>query len=430
MTARIALYGGGGAPHHHAAVLARAGHRIDFVYPVDILDGALIGFDAFVMPGGGYRAMQGQIDPLGMAGARAIAEYVGGGGMYIGSCAGSYDAAVVAESFVKACPAQRAMQLLDARVWNEADTEWLGLQSPGVGVIRARTAAASHPVMDGVPERFEIAHYNGPLFQGADHLAVVEGGTERFTPAERFLGTGGGPTLLDEAARLGVANIVAGERGAGRVVLFGSHPEFGFSLAMDDEHEPAARMLRNAIAWQFEATGAPERPRVTLFTDLAQGAQDAHPAIARLAGRLREGCAALRERRGTPRWLQPAYAMSVFGLSPEAIWAESLDAIERLADEVEARAGDVDPAVLAFRPPPAWKLDGGHHGVIALLEQASDMLDAAAAGWELDLGEPSPNPYAFLETSPYHLVAGSYLAAVGRVASAALQCRAFQRVPA
>ena len=139
--ARIAIYGGGGAPYHHAAALARAGHSIDFVYPVDILEGALTGFDALVVPGGGYRAMQGQIDPLGVAGARAIETYVREGGMYIGSCAGSYDAAVVAESFVRACPAQKEMQLLDARVWNENDTEWLGLQSPGVGVLRARTVA-------------------------------------------------------------------------------------------------------------------------------------------------------------------------------------------------------------------------------------------------------------------------------------------------
>src|SRR5262245_61514849 len=68
--ARIALYGAGGAPFHHAAVYARAGHDVDFVFPQDILDGALAGFDAFVMPGGGYRAMFGQIEPLGPDGAR------------------------------------------------------------------------------------------------------------------------------------------------------------------------------------------------------------------------------------------------------------------------------------------------------------------------------------------------------------------------
>ena len=109
--ARIALYGAGGAPYHHAAVFARAGHEVEFVFPADLAAGALDGFDAFVMPGGGYRAMFGQIEPLGPDGARRLREYVRGGGMYIGCCAGSYDAATVAQSFIDLCPAQPEMNL-------------------------------------------------------------------------------------------------------------------------------------------------------------------------------------------------------------------------------------------------------------------------------------------------------------------------------
>ena len=127
--ARIALYGAGGSPYHHAAVLARAGHEAEFVFPADIAAGALGGFDAFVMPGGGYRAMFGQIEPLGAANARRLREYVRDGGMYIGCCAGSYDAATVAQSFVDLCPAQPEMCLLDATVWNEGGAEW-GLRWP------------------------------------------------------------------------------------------------------------------------------------------------------------------------------------------------------------------------------------------------------------------------------------------------------------
>ncbi len=426
--ARIALYGGGGAPYHHAAVLARGGHELSFVYPVDVREGALAGFDAFVMPGGGYRAMQGQIDPLGAAGARAIADYVRGGGMYLGSCAGSYDAAVVAESFVRACPAQREMCLLDARVWNEGDTEWLGLRSPGVGVLRSRTVASGHPVMAGMPERFEIAHYNGPFFRGGEELALVEGPAERFTPAERFFGPFEGRTLVEEAAEVGVANVVAGACGRGRVVLFGSHPEFGFRLAMDDEQAPA-RMLRNAVEWQLEESGAPERPRVELFADRAATEEDPE-RVAGLAERLRERCEELRERPGRPRWLEPAYAMSVFGLSPGEVWRQGLDEIERLAGETAERAPHVEPGVLGMRPPAEWELDGGYHGVVPLLEQADRLLADAGERWDADLGKPSPDAYAFALTSPYHLVAGSYLAAVGRVASAALLCSAYERVPA
>jgi glutamine amidotransferase-like uncharacterized protein len=96
--ARVALYGSGGSPYHHAAAFAAGGAEFDFVFPADIEAGALAAYDAFVMPGGGYLAMQGQLEPLGGAGCRAIRQYVADGGMYLGSCAGSYCAASVPAS--------------------------------------------------------------------------------------------------------------------------------------------------------------------------------------------------------------------------------------------------------------------------------------------------------------------------------------------
>jgi glutamine amidotransferase-like uncharacterized protein len=416
--ARIALYGAGGSPYHHAAVFARGGHEVDFVLPADILAGALDGFDAFVMPGGGYRAMLGQIEPLGAGGARALRAYVEGGGMYIGCCAGSYDAATVPEVFLAACPAQAEMCLLEARVWNDGGgEEWGGLRSPGVGVLAAETVAAEHPVMAGMPARFEIAHYNGPLFTGAQALARVVGRTDRFTPWEHMLGDTSEHALIDDAA--GVANIVAGPCGDGRVVLFGSHPEFGFGVAMEDE-QPPARMLLNAIAWQLDENPR-ERPRT-----LAQRGEDGDPEqVADLATSLRERTAALRERGTGAKWLAPAYAMSTFGRSGVEIWTLSLDAIDRLAGAAAARAGAVEPRVLGFRSDEGF--DGGYHGVIALLEQSLDLLDRALAEWGFDPGEPGGNPYRHMLDSPYHHVAGSYLAAVGRVGAAALLCQTFER---
>ena len=261
---RIALYGAGGSPYHHAAVFARGGHEVEFVFPADVLAGALEGFDAFVMPGGGYRAMAGQIEPLGADGARALRRYVEGGGMYIGCCAGSYDAATVPEVFLQACPAQAEMCLLEARVWNDGGgSEWGGLQSPGVGVLLAENAAPEHPVMAGMPAQFELAHYNGPFFTGGVALARVVGRTDRFTPWEETLGRRSEQPLISEAP--GVANIVAGACGAGRVVLFGSHPEFGFGVAMEDAQLPA-RMLLNAIAWQLAENGD-ERVRIAIVAE-------------------------------------------------------------------------------------------------------------------------------------------------------------------
>lgn len=102
--------------------------------------------------------------------------------MYIGCCAGSYDAVTVPEVFLQACPTQAEICLLDARVWNDGGVEeWGGLRSPGVGVLLAETAAPEHPVMAWMPARFELAHYDGPFCTGAEALARVAG-TDRFTP--------------------------------------------------------------------------------------------------------------------------------------------------------------------------------------------------------------------------------------------------------
>lgn len=426
--AKIALYGAGGAPYHHAAIFARSGSDVDFVFPQDITAGALAGFDAFVMPGGGYRAMLGQIEPLGRDGARALREYVHSGGMYLGCCAGSYDAATVAKSFLALCPAQEEMCLLDATVWNEGGEEW-GLRSPGIGVLRAESVAPNHPVMAGMPPTFEIAHYNGPLFRGGTALARVAGRTDRFTAWEETLGHSPKRTLVADAAAEGVANIVAGGAGDGRVVLFGSHPEFGFTITMEDE-QPPARMLRNAVEWQLAATGAPERPEVELYSHRHPGEEaDADPDRVRaLAADLRDRTARIRERGTDARWLEPAHAMSFFGLPPHRIWAESLDAIDRLSAEAERRAPDTEPRALSFRPPAGWNLDGGYHGVVALLEQSVALLDRTLETWDFDAGDRTSDPYEHMETSPYHLVAGSYLSAAGRVAAATLLCAAYERV--
>lgn len=429
MSAVIALYGAGGAPFHHAAIFARAGHRVRFVFPQDVHAGALEGFDIFVMPGGGYRAMLGQLEPLGREGAIALREWVASGGMYIGCCAGSYDAAVAAPSFLEACPAQAEMCLLDARVWNHSDTEWLGLQSPGIGVLRAETVAPDHPVMAGMPETFEIAHYNGPLFRGAEPLARVLGATDRFTPSEAALGGSAEGALIDSAGAAGAACVVAGEHGDGRVVLFGSHPEFGFGITMEDAQAPA-RMLLNAVDWQLEASGAPERPAVTLASDDVEPTGDEPARVADLADAIRDRTEKIRARGGDAVWLRPEYAMSFFGLRPGEIWMRSLDAIDRHARTAADRTPGVEPAVLAFRPPAECELDGGYHGVVALLEQSVELLDRALAEWDDDLGGPPTTPYEHMLTSPYHHVAGSYLAAAGRVTAAALLCEAHERVVA
>ena len=194
---RIAMYGGGGAPFNHARIFAELGFHVEFITPQEIRAGRLSEYDIFVMPGGGGLAMMGQLNPLGETGCRMIKDWAQQGGMYLGSCAGSFNAAVVAESFVQICPQQRHMQMVNTMIWNRGDTEWIGLESPGIGVIESRNLQPDHPIMFGMPDRFNITHYNGPLFEpavdaiadasAAEGLSAVSSAGDSFTASEHFL---------------------------------------------------------------------------------------------------------------------------------------------------------------------------------------------------------------------------------------------------
>ncbi len=477
-TSRIALYGGGGAPYNHARIFAELGFFVDFIGPREIRQGRLSGFDILVMPGGGGLGMIGQLEPLGEEGCRAIKDFVRAGGMYVGSCAGSYDAARVPESFLEVCPQQQEMCLANALVWNRHDTEWVGLKSPGVGVLRSRTLRPDHPVMVGMPESFEITHYNGPLFEpGPDGLSdlsaitglsAVAGFTDDFTPAEDFMAIGAfdrkkaeETSLVAQAAAEGRFNVIAGHCGLGRVVLFGSHPEFGLDLGMDRWGTPA-RMLANAAFWQASyLTASASQHRATV-----PGAPRSVPngaGLDRVAGRLSaiaDAVAALHAAAlDDAAWLDDALAMSTFGLSGREIWTRSLAAFDgasevlgqtietcrtaageartligslakrkktaaHLADALNEALGGLEDAI-HYRVPPEWGQDYGHEGVLQMLDRTEAMLRKALANADTAF-EPSTNPYAHLGESPFQLVAGSYLAAIGIFTNARLLLQVHQ----
>jgi hypothetical protein len=455
---RVAFYGGGGAPFNQASILAESGFPIRFLSDADIRAGALDEVDVLVVPGGGFRGMHGQIEPLGEEGCRAITAFVRQGGMYVGMCAGSYDCAVVPEYFVRSCPAQRHLQVINARVWNDAEVDFGALQSPGVGVVTVRNERPDHPVMFGLPSTFAIVHYNGPIFEplaepaieGASlssGLAAFAGFTDRFTPSEAFAGgtPEAGSTLLERAIDTGQYSAVAGEFGRGRVVAYGSHPEFGFDLAMAHWGD-AARMLVNTVLWQ--AASMADRPTGAALDRpsgrLALPAGTAYDEVATAAATIRGRIQAVRERpiEPAPGWLRPEYSLSLFGLPPNEIWRRSLDETDELAVRVadlatllreqtvavlagaaERGGDDLTAAVLRVERwllderPHEWRQDGGYHGALALLKLATRMCDEAVARWEDDLGPPDV-AYSYLHENPYHLVVGSYLAAIGCVAGA------------
>ena len=447
---KVAHYGGGGAPFNHAGVLGACGFAQRFLSDAEIRAGMLDEVDVLIVPGGGFEAMDGQLSPLGIDGARAISDWVRRGGMYIGSCAGAFDCAIVSASFARTCPPKEVLQLVNARVWNEGSGELEGLFSPGVGVLEIENAAAAHPVMFGMPERFSIVHYNGPFFEVLDRsqidgaslatpLATVRGATDAYTHAEAFMGgsADGVATVLERGVAAEVAAIVAGELGIGRVVSFGSHPEFGFDLTMRQWTDPA-RMLANAVTWQAANGGYPRRipdsrrsgasvdPAGGVFIALEQAVSNLQDAVTRLRSRSVDPL---------PAWLASDYSMSMFGASPGAIWSAALDDLlvicaeivalgQQLRARLERLDGDERTAVerlvnawVLDRRDPAWRQDGGYQGVLDLLETARSRCVLAEERWETPLGEPA-GPYGYVHENPYHLVAGSYLAAIGSAAGA------------
>ena len=443
---RIAMYGGGGAPFNHARIFGELGFTVEFISPQEIRQGRLAEFDALGMPGGGGIAMKGQLDPLGEEGCRLITEFVRQGGMYFGSCAGSFDAAIVSDSFLAVCPQQRHMQLVNARVWNRNDTEWFGLNSPGVGVLESRNLRPDHPVMFGLPDAFRITHYNGPFFEptpgtlpdasDASALSAVAGFTNDYTPSEYFLSFDGydkaqadASSLVSTAAQESRFNVVAGYNGMGRVVLFGSHPEFGYNLAMD-EWEVPARMLANAIFWQAgHTTEAKPLTRKTV-----QGSAYSIPfgsGLRQVAAQLDTITALVNDlcNRDTSdaEWLSDAFAMSTFGLSGEAIWQRNLATFSDMIGQMQQTIAQTETLVgkisdsdvllaleeaIHYRTPPEWNQDFGYEGVLQMLERTITMLQKASANFNQTF-EPSPNPYQYFDTNPFQLVVGSYLAAVG-----------------
>lgn len=420
--ARVALYGGGGSPYHHAAVFATGRHQSDFVFSADIVSGALYGFNAFVMPGGGQRMLIRQTAPLGSQDARAITLYIlRDEGMYPGSCTGSYCAAQTPERFLAICPAQSEMQLLDAAIWNtgtENRDEEFG--SPGVGVIQVRNTLPHHPVMNGMSRYLTMTHYNGPLFRTGTALSTVHIETDRFTVGKQFLGYHGSETWPQRAATEGIANIVVGALGKGRVVLFGSHPEFGCSLLMDDLPD-SDQMLNNAMEWQLSES-SDERPSIKLATDVLPAREDRSEKAAELARQLRHRVEALPGIIPEPSWLGNMYALSGYGLSANAIWRQGMNEICHLAREVEVSASDTNPRMLGFQENATWNTDIGYHGIVSLLELTCFLLARAQKNWSLEL-VPNSQPYAYINSNPYHLVIGSYLSAIGLMTGAAILCR-------
>jgi len=426
----IGVYGSGGAPYHHLALAALYGAEVRPVRAEDIAAGALAELDALVMPGGGALAMAGMLRPLGDAGAAAIRTWVEGGGCYIASCAGSVLPLTLDPATEALLAGSSALRLTSARLANPGDATLGGLASPGVGEIGVRIDP-QHPFAAGLPTHLTLMHYNGPLFALDPTDTTVRafawpvGAEARFTPAEAFLpGTPVAETTLERCVAAGAATGIEVQVGAGRAILFGSHPEFGLGpllLGWGDGAQllvqalascvPAAQRRSAGEPWRVE----PETPQATV-PRLAHGAAHDLELLATRFERLAE--------RDIGSWLGREHAASFHGRSAAVAWCEDgaaaagtareiAAALTTLADELDnADRGWLDDA-------PRADQDFGAMGLQQLLLRIGTMLSDAEARAE----EPPQRPthaYDLFDRHPFHLAVGSYLSAAGLMSAALL----------
>ncbi len=431
----IGVYASGGAPWHHLALAAAHGAAVRVVRAEDVAAGRLDELDALVVPGGGAIAMAGLLAPLGRTGGEQVRTWVERGGTYVSSCAGSVlPLALHAEADVL-LPTARCLRMVEIPMANPGDATLGGLASPGVGRIEVRLDRA-HPFARDLPERVDLIHYNGPLFDVSAPPPAVRPfawpttAREAFTPGEFFLPSdtpvATEDTTFARCVARGSATGLEATVGDGRAILFGSHPEFGLGpllLGWGD----GASLLVAAMAscrhsdrrptnaddpgWAVRA----ERPE----RSIAPLAEDSAAAL-RIAG---DRFAALADL-SVDAWLTPDHAASFHGRDARTAWREdavaaamvaqvAADTLDRLAPSLqEVDRGWLDDA-------PRDDQDFGAMGLVQLVERIHAMLGAAERT-ECDAPHRPTHAYDLFDRHPFHLAVGSYLSAAGLVSAALL----------
>ena len=436
---RVGVYGSGGAPYHHSALLALWGCEPIPVRAEDIRAGLLGALDALVVPGGGFTAMRGLTDPLGCDGAETVRDWVGAGGLYLSSCAGSFLPAELGEAYWCAHEETRQLHMVRIPLANGADSAFAGLTSPGVGTLEVSVTDPAHWLAEGLPARFELVHYNGPLFvlgtplpaandarlDTPEGVIAVQGATGAFTPSEAFMDAEAlTETLLGRCAAQGAFTGVTAAYGAGQVVLFGSHPEFGFDV-LQLGWGRGVRLLANAL--RFQAERRPAR-------------QSSHPPAAdvdpaKLRGHLGDAAASLsRSARAfgdlgaaTPSaWLEPGQVPTFMGRAPSVLWLEATrqaahaaEGAAALAERLARDSADLRPAARWVFEQPLGNQDVGFMGLCQLAGRVEAGLEQTRRRLK-DTPHPLAHAYDGLQSHPFHLAVGSYLSAAGLCASALL----------
>lgn len=425
----VAVFGGAGSPYNHAAVLAELGIPWFYATGPDIVQGMLRYANVLAVPGGGWRHGNGQLTDLGEDGTKAVLRFVEEGGGYLASCAGSLIAMRIPDESLRTWhPTKLAFTLLNVENWEPLRDGEGGHKSPGIGRVATRLASPRHPVAYGLPPEAAITHYNGPIFAEPNRdvsvIARYAGVTDGFTPSECFFSRSEQPscanerdTLMAEAGRLGLPAVVAGQRGRGRIVLAGLHPEFGLDPALDAWARPA-QLVGNAALWQAQLDRDPAALPVPSadFDEASVAMEQALRAMKRPVRRLQE-----IEGQRVSAWQEEATLRAAFGQTPADLWRTAVACLPELVSRVEHAwavaehtADSPNRTRLAAAALDRYEPDGGAdlgaQGAVWLLNEASRLIDEASN--LLERGGPD-------QVIAEERVSRSYLSARGVLTNAA-----------
>jgi len=204
---RVAIYNGSGTGDGIGLKLekilrSRSGVLVRRVGPPEVASGVLAKqFDAVIFGGGSGK---GQAGGIGLAGRKAVREFVKGGGGYLGICGGAYLATSEYDWGLKIIDART----VDRKHWKR-----------GKGKVKMELTKLGGGILGAFDQAVDIIYANGPLLGpcGRDDL-------DDYEVLARFRGE-----INENNAPKGVMlnspAMILGRFGAGKVILFSPHPE-------------------------------------------------------------------------------------------------------------------------------------------------------------------------------------------------------------
>jgi len=199
-------------------ILTAAGMRMRRVGPAEVAAGALDDFDLVIFPGG---SASKEAAAIGEQGSRQVKAFVGGGGGYLGICAGAY---LCTSGF------DWSLKIFDART---ISPKW----QRGRGTVKIELTPQGRKILGDRPGLLDVRYANGPIIGPAQLEAVPDYEVLAFFRSE----------VAEHGTPLGVMTnspaVAIGRYGQGRVVFVSPHLE---------QTDGLEDLVRQAARWAVE----------------------------------------------------------------------------------------------------------------------------------------------------------------------------------